>query len=562
MNTRLQALRRARRPAWPGCASTHGSTRTPTATAVAARRTRAPTPAWSTPPRVRRSRWSSARTRHERRQPRLRGADLHGAWRRAPPPPAASVGYEGTASDGLTQLDASHTLTLLHVRARRAHRGDRGRHARPRRHGDADARLRPDAGAVRRRREPESLGTPFTSCRGREVPARLVGVRRRAEQAARSVRRARPRARRPAWTSHYYLSANVLKASEDKTYPGAIVASLASPWGQSVPAGVLSNGEPSYFGSYREVFARDLYEAVTGLLADGDVATARAATLFLFDRQQLPNGAMPRNSLLNGEAAPDTGGTQLDETAYPILLAYLTGLGGDKTLYTDHIRPAADFLVANGPSFGVERWEEQTGYSPSTIAAEIAGLTAASAIAAAAGRHRAGEPVPGHGRRLPAQHQELDGDDDRPGRLQLLHPAVQDRRPERGDQLQPRQRRPHPGPAQRARRRLPGTRQARRAAGQRSRRAVVARHHRLAHRGDHAERHRLLPLRRQRRSRQRRRVRRLLPAEPDLVHGTRARRGHRPTPAPATCGRCCPASAPSPTWPRGTSQARSRCSSR
>jgi glucoamylase len=133
------------------------------------------------------------------------------------------------------------------------------------------------------------------------------------------------------------------------------------------------------------VFARDLYEAVTGLLADGDVATARAATLFLFDRQQLPTGAMPRNSLLNGEAAPDTGGTQLDETAYPILLAYLTGLGGDKALYTGHIRPAADFLVANGPSFGVERWEEQSGYSPSTIAAEIAGLTAASAIAAAQG---------------------------------------------------------------------------------------------------------------------------------------------------------------------------------
>ena len=62
-------------------------------------------------------------------------------------------------------------------------------------------------------------------------------------------------------------------------------------------------------------------------------------------------------------------------------MALQAGLGGDKTLYEDHIRPAADFLVANGPSFGVERWEEQTGYSPSTIAAEIAGLTAASVIA-------------------------------------------------------------------------------------------------------------------------------------------------------------------------------------
>ena len=66
-------------------------------------------------------------------------------------------------------------------------------------------------------------------------------------------------------------------------------------------------------------------------------------------------------------------------------MAQESGLGGDASLYQDHIRPAADFLVANGPSDGVERWEEQAGYSPSTIAAEIAGLTAASAIAASHG---------------------------------------------------------------------------------------------------------------------------------------------------------------------------------
>ena len=90
---------------------------------------------------------------------------------------------------------------------------------------------------------------------------------------------------------------------------------------------------------------------------------------------------MPRNSLLNGKVAPDTGGVQLDETSYPILMAWQSGLAGDGGLYRNHIIPAADFLVAHGPSDGVERWEEQSGYSPSTIAAEIAGLTAASAIA-------------------------------------------------------------------------------------------------------------------------------------------------------------------------------------
>jgi glucoamylase len=294
-------------------------------------------------------------------------------------PATASVGYEGTASDGLAQLDATHTLTSY-----------------------ASA---PDGHIVATEDVTPGRGDSVTLALGfGRTQAQSVAVARKALNPPFAVTAARylrgwadydaglrtPPAKFPGMTksqavaldNHYYLSANVLKASEDKTYPGAIVASLASPWGQSVPAGVLSGGEPSYFGSYREVFARDLYEAVTGLLADGDVATARAATLFLFDRQQLASGAMPRNSLLNGEAAPDTGGTQLDEAAYPILLAYLTGLGGDKALWQDHIRAAADFLVANGPTFGVERWEEQSGYSPSTIAAEIAGLTAASAIAA------------------------------------------------------------------------------------------------------------------------------------------------------------------------------------
>ena len=288
----------------------------------------------------------------------------------SPSAQAASVGYAGTASDGLTQLDAAHTLTPYT--------------SAPDGHIVATENVTPGPG----RDVTLALGFGRTQAQSVSVaegslshPFGLTAAKYLLGWAAYDAGLRRP----ASLARSYYLSANVLKASEDKTYPGAIVASLASPWGQSVPAGVTAGGEPSYFGSYREVFARDLYEAFTGLMADGDVATARAATLFLFDRQQLPNGAMPRNSLLNGKAAPDTGGTQLDEAAYPILMAYLAGLGGDATLWQDHIRPAADFLVANGPSDGVERWEEQTGYSPSTIAAEIAGLTAASAIAASHG---------------------------------------------------------------------------------------------------------------------------------------------------------------------------------
>ena len=294
----------------------------------------------------------------------------------------ASVGYAGTASDGLTELDATHTLTTYdtaqdgHIVATQD--------VTPRRDGVVTLALgfgRTQATAIAT--AGASLASPFALTEARYLagwaaydsglrrpPSHLPGLS--GAQAADLRRR-------------YYLSANVLKASEDKTFPGAIVASLASPWGQAVPAGTAVNGKPVYFGSYREVFSRDLYEAFTGLLTDGDIATARAATLFLFDHQQLANGQLPRNSLINGAAAPDTGGTQLDETAYPILMALQSGLTGDTALWQQHIRPAADFLVSRGPSFGSERWEEQSGYSPSTIAAEIAGLTAASVIAAAHG---------------------------------------------------------------------------------------------------------------------------------------------------------------------------------
>ena len=180
----------------------------------------------------------------------------------------------------------------------------------------------------------------------------------------------------------YWLSANVIKASEDKSFAGATAASLSSPWGQAVSAGTpgTDNLAP-YFGSYREVFPRDAYETFTGFMVDGDIGTARQMVEYWFDDMQLPTGAFPRNGLLNGEAAPDTGGLQLDETADPILAAWQAGMAGDTSLYQNHIKPAADFLVANGPADGVERWEEQGGFSPSTMADEVAGLVAGAAIA-------------------------------------------------------------------------------------------------------------------------------------------------------------------------------------
>jgi glucoamylase len=284
-----------------------------------------------------------------------------------------SVGYAGAASDGLTMLDGAHTLTPYG--------------SAPDGHVTLTAELPAQASGPRGANLALGFGTTQAhalSVAGASVnqsfPRVLSAYQRQWSHYDAGLRRPARRLGRAA-IHEYYESVNVVRASVDKTFPGAIAAGLASPWGQSVPAGNLTNGEPTYFGSYREVFARDLYEAFTGLLVAGDVRTARAATRFLFDRQQQPDGSMPRNSLLNGEAAPDTGGLQLDETSYPILMDWQSGLAADRTLYTQHVVPAADFLVAHGPSDGVERWEEQSGYSPSTIAAEIAGLTAAAHIA-------------------------------------------------------------------------------------------------------------------------------------------------------------------------------------
>ena len=292
----------------------------------------------------------------------------------------ASSGFAGTASDGLTALDGTHSLAPAYtdavngnvVQTARVLLGDEGQTVLALGFGASQSEA---VGAAE-----GSLGARFD----KTLKEYKKGWERYDEALTEPQVQKLPgvaRQTRKQLKDEYYLSANVIKASEDKTFPGAIVASLASPWGQAISAGDPAN---TYFGSYREVFARDLYEAWTGLVADGDLTTARDATLFLFQRQQLADGSMPRNSLVNGKTAPDSFGTQLDEVAYPILMADQLGLT-DPSLYANHIVPAANFIIAHGPASGPERWEEQGGYSPSTIAAEIAGLVAAADLARANG---------------------------------------------------------------------------------------------------------------------------------------------------------------------------------
>jgi glucoamylase len=286
----------------------------------------------------------------------------------------ASSGFVGTPSDGLTQLDGAHALMPKQT----AMAGNVEQTAGVVRDNDDEFTLALGFGTT----QASAVATAGATLRTplAQLTSQYASGWRAYDEGLRQPSGNLPgltAAQQAAAVREYYTSANVVKASEDKTFPGAIVASLASPWGQAVSAGDPAN---TYFGSYREVFSRDLYEAWTALLTDGDLATAQAATRFLLEKQQLPDGSLPRNSLVNGKLAPDSFNTQLDEVAYPILMVLQSGLADDDALWP-HVQSAANYLIAHGPSFGPERWEEQSGYSPSTIAAEIAGLVAAATMA-------------------------------------------------------------------------------------------------------------------------------------------------------------------------------------
>ncbi len=173
----------------------------------------------------------------------------------------------------------------------------------------------------------------------------------------------------------YYVSLMELKADEDKTFTGGFVASPTDPWGTSVSAN--SAGDHGYHA----VWTRDEYEMASALLAAGDTTDANAALQYILIYEEQSNGAVKQNTFLNGNSV--FGSLQMDEVADPIILAYQ--LGATNSADWGHIQLLANYLVANGPSTPQERWEENGGYSPATMAAEIAGLICAASIAKANG---------------------------------------------------------------------------------------------------------------------------------------------------------------------------------
>jgi glucoamylase len=179
----------------------------------------------------------------------------------------------------------------------------------------------------------------------------------------------------------YDVSLMVLAAGEDKTHRGAFVASPSMPWVWRDPA----TNAPLPTGPYHLVWSRDLYQIATALLVAGDEAAAMRAERFLFRVQQKPNGQFPQNSTTSGR--PYWTGKQLDEWALPIVLAWQ--LGDTSAATWRHVRKAAGDIIDRGPWSQQERWENQAGFSPATIAAEIAGLVCAAHIARANDDHAA-----------------------------------------------------------------------------------------------------------------------------------------------------------------------------
>ena len=164
------------------------------------------------------------------------------------------------------------------------------------------------------------------------------------------------------------LSAAIVTAHASRTYPGAIVASLSIPWGN-----VSDN-----IGGYHLVWTRDAVEAGLASLAVGHSREARRMLGYAIATQR-PDGGWSQSSFPSGD--PFWTGVQLDEVGFPILLAAklaetgaIDGLLGVSRM----VGKAATYIAARGPNSPQDRWEENAGTSPFTLAILIVALVAAA----------------------------------------------------------------------------------------------------------------------------------------------------------------------------------------
>lgn len=176
----------------------------------------------------------------------------------------------------------------------------------------------------------------------------------------------------------FHSSYNIVLAHEDKTYQGAFVASITTPWGEA-------RNDKEGKGGYHLVWTRDMVQSAMGLLAAGDVDAPTRVLVYLAARQE-EDGSFPQNFWVDGKAYWK--GEQLDEVAFPVLLARRLHKEHPAARFDAHVlvRRAVNFLLINGPVTGEERWEEASGYSPSTLAVIVSAF-----ICAASFEHEKGE---------------------------------------------------------------------------------------------------------------------------------------------------------------------------
>jgi glucoamylase len=195
--------------------------------------------------------------------------------------------------------------------------------------------------------------------------------------------------------AQYYLAAMSLKAAQDKSN-GAMIAGLGTPWGDT--------NTDANTGGYHLVWPRDLFKFANALVTAGDIDTGSSVVSYLFNTLQQTSdcgsaeynasgcpqgytrvGRFPQNAWVSGWQYWQ--GTQMDEQAMPLLLAWRVYDKGSAVVKSqvnslwNKMKLTADYIVISGPWTQQDRWEENSGYSPATLAAEIAGLVAAAEFA-------------------------------------------------------------------------------------------------------------------------------------------------------------------------------------
>jgi glucoamylase len=173
----------------------------------------------------------------------------------------------------------------------------------------------------------------------------------------------------------YRVSTQVAHVHKSKRFLGSAIASLSIPWG-------TSKGDDD-IGGYHLVWTRDLSETIGGLLASGAHDAVLDSLLYLEVTQE-EDGHWPQNMWMDGTHY--WGGIQMDETAFPILLVDLAlrekAMDEDGAAkYWPMVKKAASYILVNGPVTQQDRWEEQSGYSPFTLAIEISALLVAADLA-------------------------------------------------------------------------------------------------------------------------------------------------------------------------------------